>query len=321
MDLGDFQIIAIALSIIICWTLFALLCSFGLEALVQIKAERGRFMRKYLLKQLYDKSNGINWASLLYMHGTIDLLSRDSGEPPACIEPPVFAKTLIEVAGNISMVQVQKDKKIESSYKIGVLQNFEIATRVLVQSDVISFMTQALKSAKQSIGGADSIISIEKEGQIYDQLVLNIENWYTGMVTSIESWYKKKTRMRLFWFGALLGLLLNVDSIQLFGHFRKNPEATKVVMEVYQKNIETALADTNQDNQRIQLYLGKIDSMATAAQLPVGFDQNIFYKNKSDWSLGGFLLKLLGVLISGFAASFGAPFWYDVLRKLYTKKL
>src|SRR3954470_23905103 len=101
------SVISVALAIIVSWAFFAMLCSFVHETIVQVKAERGRFMRKYLFKPLQDLPNGVNWASLLYLHGTIDLLSRDPAKPTNEIQPDVFSKTLIEVVGNAHIVQME----------------------------------------------------------------------------------------------------------------------------------------------------------------------------------------------------------------------
>ena len=86
MNLLDIPILSTAIAIIISWALFALFCSYVLEAWVQIKAERGRFMKNYLYQQLMDNSNGINWAEKIYSHGTIDLLSLHLYlKPASCI--------------------------------------------------------------------------------------------------------------------------------------------------------------------------------------------------------------------------------------------
>jgi hypothetical protein len=61
MSFFNIPIINIALAIIISWALFAMLCSFAYEAFAQLKAERGRFMKNYILQQLQDFPNGINW--------------------------------------------------------------------------------------------------------------------------------------------------------------------------------------------------------------------------------------------------------------------
>jgi len=65
-------------------------------------------------------------------------------------------------------------------------------------------------------------------------------------------------------------------------------------------------------------FITQVDSLRKTANLPVGFQYSIF-KQPVHWFYP-FLLKLLGILISGLAASFGGPFWFDVLRKIYTRK-
>ena len=59
MDFSTIPILPTAISIVICWALFAILCSLLHEAIAQLKAERGRFMKKYLFQQLQDLPNGV----------------------------------------------------------------------------------------------------------------------------------------------------------------------------------------------------------------------------------------------------------------------
>jgi len=332
MNFTDYPIIAVAISIIICWALFAILCSLCHEAIVQSIAERGRFMRKYLLNQLQDFSNDINWGSILYMHGSIDLLSRDAGEPPRDINPRLFAETLVEVVGSSGLVQGKKDATKGIIYKKDTLLNFKAATNVLAQSDVIGFLTQALKSAEQSAtedsNGEMAKINIENE--IYKKLIDNIEIWYNNLMGRVSIWYKKRTRVRLFWLGCILGLLLNIDSIQLFNHFNANPESRKAIMQYYEKNaseLETKAAlqtDTSavpDMRKKAKEYLDSLKVTAESANLPVGLDKNIFNAALPSTSVFRYILfKLFGIIITGFAASFGAPFWFDVLRKAYSTK-
>jgi hypothetical protein len=61
-----------------------------------------------------------------------------------------------------------------------------------------------------------------------------------------------------------------------------------------------------------------MDSLAREAELPVGWQHSVF--NRSSPGKRNIMLALLGFLLSGFAASAGAPFWFDVLRKAYSAK-
>jgi hypothetical protein len=103
---------------------------------------------------------------------------------------------------------------------------------------------------------------------------------------------------------------------------------------------------------KLETYTVLIDSVAKAASLPIGWEysilnkskhsiqskdentivvkaeksqsfwQNIatFFKNCWDFLFKVLLPKGLGFTISGLAASFGAPFWFDLLKKIYSNK-
>jgi hypothetical protein len=327
MDLTDIPIIAIAVSVVICWALIAIVCSSIHEAIAQIKAERGRFMRKYLLNQLQDDPNDTNWASLLYMHGTIDLLSRDAGEPPGNIDSRIFAETLIDVVGNSLPVKARA-KEEGVAYQHAALQNFKAATEILVPSDVVSFFTQSLSSAEQSYENSGDP---ERENNVYTKLVENVETWHKDLMQRMTFWYKKKTRVRLFWLGAILGLVLNLDSIQLFNHFSANPESRKVMIEYHKQNAEALQGKMNSIQwdsiqlasmrDSIRSYYQSMDSFARTAELPVGFSNSVFKKTPSTGIFWYLVAKILGILITGFTASMGSSFWFDLLKKAQVKKV
>lgn len=330
MDILSIPILATAISIIICWALFAIFCSFVHEAIATIKAERGRYLKKWLFKQLYDHPNGVNWASMIYMHGTVDLLTRTSGEPTSHITPKLFAETLIEVAGKAHLVQMYKQGFEEAAgstsllvYRSEVLNNFKAATLVLKPSDVVSFMQQSMSSAEmrtRADGSAD-------ESAIYQCLVAQIESWYGVMMDRLGEWYKKRTRLRLFIAGVLIALFANVDSVQLFSHFANNPASRVALMQYHEANAERLeqLAGRTGDSATLgslqtdaSSFQAEMDSLIRKQQLPVGYQYNVFSSAGSGsryWTL-----KILGILLSGFAASFGAPFWYDFLKKIYSRK-
>ena len=357
MNIIDIPIINVAICIVITWALFAIVCSIINESVVQIKAERGRFMKKYLLQQLQDFPNGVNWGLMLYNHGTIDLLSRASEKPTNDIQPRLFAETLLDVVGKSSIVQISSASVADKlSFTHPSLNNFQAATLVLKPSDVVSFYKQALNSAVLSAPRVNGVID---EAAVYKNLIQSIENWYNELQERISLWYKKQTRQRLFLLGLLLAIILNVDSIQLFGVYQKNPRTTEAVISFYKQNQQnllnlankidtsTANADTAGGSRVSTLnkvsaiitkkycdsmntdYLMKIDSLSQSLELPIGYKYSVFSGSKQavlnantgygKWKYR--LFKLLGYLITGFAASFGAPFWFDLLKNVISKKV
>lgn len=356
MDIFSIPLLTISISLFICWAMFAIFCSTIHEAISLLKAERGRFMKKWILKQLLDHPNGLNWGSMLYAHGSIDLLTRATSTPTNTIESKLFAETLIEVVGNANVVKLEKSK-VNLTYKSEVLNNFKAATLILKPSDVVSFYQKAMHSAelcKDLNGNAD-------ESAIYNCLVLQVQRWYDEMSERISFWYKKRTRARLFYLGILLAMIFNIDSVQLFNFLGKNKSSQIVLMNFYEANADrlNKLALQTNDSLRIdslgkklETYTVLIDSVAKAASLPIGWEysilnkskhsiqskdentivvkaeksqsfwQNIatFFKNCWDFLFKVLLPKGLGFTISGLAASFGAPFWFDLLKKIYSNK-
>ena len=326
MNLFNFPVINIAVAIIISWALFAIFCSLVYEAFAQLKAERGRFMKKYILLQLQDFPNGVNWGSLLYMHGNVDMLSRAPGKPSSDVQPCLFAETLIDVVATAHLVQVQRlpaDLEYVTNgnvvYVNGTLANFKKATQTLLPSDMMMFLTQALKSAELNSIQSEAI----DESVVYKKLVANIQNWYTELTQRLTLWYKKKTRKYLFVIGALLAFFVNVDSIQLFGVYRDYPAKSQAVASFYNSNA----GQLQSDSTNLKIVLDKLGALQKETLLPVGYDFSAIHLAMLDKKIPQpqihaktyWFWKIIGVLISGFAASFGGPFWFDVLKKIYSK--
>lgn len=379
MNLLDIPILSTAIAIVISWALYALFCSYVHEALMQIKAERGRFMKNYLYLQLMDNSNGINWAEKLYSHGTIDLLSRDPKKPTNDISPRLFAETLIEVVGSSKLVQNRveelKNEPWIVNYNSKVLHDFKFGTQILNPSDLVSLFRQAMHSAElKTLPGKDG--AAPSEAELYGHLTEYLENWFGELTGRLTLWYKKKTRERLFYLGVLIGVIINVDSLQLFSFYEGNPVAKAAVIQYYEdhpeifprekvrasdqstemrvqesvpeaadtvtnaagsrvdgpkqdsllptkptenpmNNLKAIAAQDSLDAVRNRI-IKSIDSLVVSSKIPVGWKYNLIAR-RAEMDFGDYLLKILGILISGFAASFGAPFWFDLLKKATTK--
>ncbi len=320
MNFFNIPIINVALAIIISWALFAIFCGLIIEAFAQIKAERGRFMKNYLLQQLNDIPNGINWASLLYLHGNIDLLCREIGKPTSDINPRLFSETIVDVVANSQIVKMQTE--VKNDFKNETLSNFKKATQALQPSDVMNLFTQAIKSAElQGLSGG-----VIDESVVYKKLVENIETWYSEMTQRLSLWYKKKTRKSLFLVGVVLALVLNVDSIQLFQVYNNDTQTRDAVISYYEKNANSFQMDSAHQSKELKALIKSIDSIKNHTLLPVGYDNSainlvIMSETSKTRSLGFWIWKILGIIISGFAASFGGPFWFDTLKKIYSKKI
>ena len=128
--------------------------------------------------------------------------------------------------------------------------------------------------------------------------------------------------------GTVIALVLNVNSIELFHYVKHNAEGRERIIEYYEKNISQleVLAVKSESPQSFDILKKEIDQQKTriedlskSADMPVGFDKSVFSWSKII-SIRDFIVLILGACLTGFAVSFGAPFWFDLLRKIYTLK-
>ncbi len=318
MDIFAIPFLSTAIAVIFSWALFAIFCSYLLEAWGQIMSDRGRFLKKNLYLQLKDDQNGINWAELIYNQGTVELISQDSKNPTNYISPKLFAETLVEVVGSTHMVQSQinthsGEARIEG-LNSPVLQNFKLATTLLNSSDLTTLLKRALYIAE--LKGNDSENG-SSERIIYQELISYLSNWYNDLTDQITNWYKRKTRHRLFYIGTILALLINADSIQLFSIYLEYPSKSAQIVHYYHENSDRLEALHTEENTVTSPpkmgtdaktdYLKTVNKLVEDIQIPIGWEYNIFHETEERIP-NNLIHKLLGILISGFAASLGAPF-------------
>jgi hypothetical protein len=351
MDFFSIPAVSMAISIVICWALFGVACSMIHETVVRTSAERGRFLKSYLLRQLDDSANDINWGLELYRQGTISLLDQDVQRPTDNIDPSVFAASLVAAVAGSHLVRtklqafqqqlatnadanpaMQTLQATLSSIKDPTLYHFKAAILLLHPSEQLTLLSSVLANAELKASTADS-----SESLVYTHLVDGLNQWYQGLSVRLSTWYKKKTKRRLFWLGLLVALLLNVDSLQLFTYFNANPQARQAVIAYYERDsaylnnlthrIDSGTRDTSAltardvDSLKTQAktYIDKMKMLTGSAGLPIGFAYSVFREQQRP-AFRFYLLKLLGIIVSAFAASLGGPFWFDLIKKAYSIK-
>lgn len=162
----------------------------------------------------------------------------------------------------------------------------------------------------------------------------NTEGWFTDVMSQASNWYKVRAQWMAFWIGLILAIVINIDTIQVAQKLWQEPTTRSVL-------VAQAQAEAQKD-------APSSVSMATAKSLniPIGWTTTaLSTKSCSLLSVSnyqfvirsggeclavtslpalnngwGIIVKLFGYLLSGAAAAQGAPFWFDILRKLVSAK-
>lgn len=157
------------------------------------------------------------------------------------------------------------------------------------------------------------LILVDAAGDDISQARKNIEDWYDSSMDRVSGWYKRKTQARILIFAALVTVAMNANTITIVNHLARDPAVREVIVAQAQKTVDKG-----------EIPAGSLDESITRVEklgLPIGWS-NVKYRGfeaaiesgSNLWSL--ILFHLLGWLITAFALSLGAPFWFDFLNKI-----
>jgi hypothetical protein len=184
----------------------------------------------------------------------------------------------------------------------------------------------------------------------------NVETWFNDTMDRLTGWYKRRAQVIAIILGLVFAIGLNADTVVMATTLWREPmirEALVARAQEFEQPEETegvdpatAIEDFHAQFEGLRLPLGWVPAELDAEKQRLASkkqqctwkpwassDEHIEYMlgvpigekcwvpldaSKGgiprDWGYG--LSKILGLLISGLAASQGAPFWFDVLKKL-----
>lgn len=151
-----------------------------------------------------------------------------------------------------------------------------------------------------------------------------VEQWYDEQMAKIAGWYKRWARVVLGIVGFAVAALVNVDTVQVAHSLYVDAPVAQAVIAT--ANAGTLCRDEITAAERTTCATQQLESLR-AGGLPFGYpgDCDLLSTHWAacwEWSPGeqrrwwDFPRKLVGWAITGFAVSFGAPFWFEALSKL-----
>jgi hypothetical protein len=170
---------------------------------------------------------------------------------------------------------------------------------------------QALDTAKDDINAAQK----------------QLEAWFDNAMERVSGWYKKYTHWCLFAIGLFAAVVVNVDAITVARSLMNDPVMRQAIVSKAANAKEGGdLATSRQALNDIGYPIGWTDipqirlglhGGGIAGQNPCATAECFRTLFRDDiWTGAQSLLAMaLGWLITAFAVTFGAPFWFDLLSK------
>lgn len=309
----------VALGMVFVYLLLSLLCSTAGEYLEATVNHRARYLRQGINLLLNEsRGGGVDLAQRFYDHGLVRPLYREPHKLPSYIPSRTFALALWNMAttaaaerqadppDGVSIAGVTNDlKKIREAVATHV-PNAELRTAILTLID-------------------------EADGDI-DRARRNIEEWYEAMMDRVAGWYKRRTAGLMLALGFVLAAGVNADSINLARTLARDGALRSSLVAAAQQRVASGLpsgamagaSDPQARDAAASANLREVRADVESLGLPIGWVRatsgNTEDPRRMPTEASGWLIKLFGLLLTGFAVSQGAPFWFDLLNKFMTAR-
>jgi len=321
----------VAIGIIFIYLLLSLICTAVNEIIENGLKNRAVNLEKGIrqLLQPQDTEGQDSLVKMFYKHPLIsslckgpytDLRNRiNTKNLPSYIPAASFAATLVQL---IVSHNPAKDKAGTDTAK----ETTPNATDK--QIDTPALTVQSLQSALASwpyphtqqvllslITGADNDINV---------VIKNIETWFNNSMDRVSGWYKRRVQRILVVIGFVLAGALNADSIAIFKSLVNDAPLRNALVAASQEYARSSAADsTKSPEARVNRNIQELNAL----QLPIGWRWKPDHSAVSNYSLAiptgtgkdlawNIVFKVLGIIITGFAVSLGAPFWFDTLNRV-----
>ncbi|GAB4505189.1 MAG: hypothetical protein Fur0043_21840 [Anaerolineales bacterium] len=322
-------ILEVAIGLVFAWLVLSIATMEIQNWITQRLEIRAKFLEQAILDMFKNQQFLVKQ---FYNHQAIlELSKRDKKgrlKKPASIPPTVFAEAALEVLLNAGKTG---EEVPVNAMSFGLMAS-SVEEAKAISPDLARLMDRLFpQTAQLSAPGVS--YGLEDYVNKVQEYRLNVEKWFDTVMAQASAWYKENALAWAFTIGLILSIVFNVDTITITQKLWREPTIRQALVEQAGKfELPEGAANISQvpgyfDSLAIPVGWTTIptadDSVCNQHLTPegqfsfrVGGECRVLVNVPVVTDMGGWLLKLLGFIISAFAARQGAPFWFDVLKKL-----
>lgn len=323
-------ILEVAIGIVMMWLILSVATMEIQNWLTQVLNTRAKFLEEILL-EMFKNEKGL--LDRFYNHPAIKELGKfdrkGNYKKPTYIPNDVFSRVTMELLTSTS-----------KQYASAAPETISLSAMADAVKQVKEISPELKDLAEHLFPGLDEHVntlstSVESVQNKLKQYQDNVEKWFNHNMDNASGWYKENALTMAFLIGLGLAVAFNVDTINITERLWREPTIRQALV---------AQADTYQLQEgtaNITQVPGYFDSLTmpigwtsipatdqTACKQFVSFTANaeIAFRMGNECralvnvppvnDFIGWVIKILGFVISAFAARQGAPFWFDMLKKL-----
>jgi hypothetical protein len=289
------EILEVALGLVFVYLLASTVCSAIREGIAKVLKTRA----KNLEKELLDILKSTELVQALYQHQLIrEPQDKEAKKRPSKISADKFAAALLD-----TLVNAQKGKTegfAEMKQGIEKIENAQIRGTLL----------EILNSA---------VSDVDRLKVKIEEIRKSLEEWYDKLMDKMSLWYRKRSREVLFVIGLLLCGFLNLDTVMIVKSLHQGETLRKAAAAAATETLKESSTDTGETTADFRKRVNELRKKLDQIGIPVGWPPRDAPENdprKFPEQPLLILLKILGIIATSLAISFGAPFWFDTMRKL-----
>jgi hypothetical protein len=329
--MAGFQLLDVIIGLVFMYLSLSLICSGINEWIAQLLTSRSRhlegwlsrflsdpgllseFLEQPLIKELTNRPYRQQIAQNQLIRKVIG-----SGKTPAYIPSRTFVLTLLDIFAPVDSTTGKRsldDIRGEITAKPQELGSESTDRKTNLPQNQTAMVDDRSKQATASqkredvrrklralIGDAENISTAQKD----------IETWFDDAMERVSGRYKRRTQVVIFALAIAVSMAMNVDSFRLVSALYRDTTIRAAVVAAAQRT--TAQQSGAADTQSPTTNFDQVQRELQQLKLPVGWTDPKQHPDLNDpLGLG---VALLGWLITAFAVSQGAPFWFDTLNKL-----
>lgn len=289
-------VLEIAIGLALVYLVLALICSTVTESIAGMFGLRSRTLQKAILGLLDEGTRGDSKIAAKFLsHPLIKKISK-GGKLPSYVSPQLFSRVLVDILSPGSAGRAVSDAELGA------------VIDALPPSD--------LRDSLRAVVNGKNLANAEER----------LAAWFDSSMNRVSGWYKRKAQAIAFAAAVVITVFANADTVQLTNTLWSEPELRAQVVQQAQQASQAATPE--QANLLVEYQDG--DNPAPSAPLsiksipePTGpIAQLLGWRSAQDAAFisgeqyGSLIrLHLVGWLLTAFAVSLGAPFWFDTLKR------
>ena len=310
-------ILDLVIGLIFIYFIMSLICSAIRELIANLFDHRYKLLKKWLVLVFSNLGNDILKHPLISGLSTSKDINNFPSSKVTFIPKHIFSTVLLD--------QLANNDKAPYNFK-------------RIENTILKAGPNTITSNKLDRGFLRVFQQYAEEALDIEDFKSKIENWFEHAMDELVGVYRRKSQQWIFGLAIVVTFSLNVDTIAISKFLYQNPEARKAFADlalaakdsIWTQKVKFSPIDslkTTKDTtieKKDSLYITfdihlreiqEYTDLLQSTSLPIGWNKEIYTELIKD-PLTNWAKKILGILLTAFALSLGAPFWFDLLNKL-----